>query len=250
MEMSSEHPSGVQKPTFRYQWWLFLIPCKNDIGPEAGTKDVFKQLDHAFQTMGEPRTLPQKKRMTLGCLPVKYLSIEKNDKGADMLDILLQLLHQLLHSLPVSLHLVSKAWIKLVASIAFILPGVSITVTGFPPSPFHLIYPFIENWKSFCLIANLPASAQVFWVTPWVPSPATKHWLPSEFSSSLKLWARPRSTFPKLDLPEPVFSKFVHVSIECWWNIIDHLRFESYIIWRRKKYIIWGIPQLNWMVIW
>ena len=90
---------------------------------------------------------------------------------------------------------------------AFILPGVSITVTGFPSSPFHLIHPVIKSLKGiFCLVANLPASAQVFWVTPWVPSPATKHWLPSEFSSSLKLWDRPRSTFPKLDLPEPVLA--------------------------------------------
>ena len=38
---------------------IMVLPahCKNDIGPEAGTKDVFKQLDHAFQAMCEPRTL-------------------------------------------------------------------------------------------------------------------------------------------------------------------------------------------------
>ena len=63
--------------------------CKNDVGPEAGTKDVFKQLDHAFQTMGEPRTLPKETNDTLLLDSAKYLSIEKNDKGVDVLDLLL-----------------------------------------------------------------------------------------------------------------------------------------------------------------
>ena len=54
------------------------------------------------------------------------------------------------------------------------------------------------------VFSNLPVSAQVFLVTPWVPSPATKHWLPSKSFSALKSCGRPRRTLPKLDLPDPV----------------------------------------------
>ena len=37
------------------------------------------------------------------------MAVEKNDKGVDVLDLLLELLHQLLHSLPVTIHSVSQA---------------------------------------------------------------------------------------------------------------------------------------------
>ena len=33
---------------------------EDDIGPEAGTEDVFKELDHLFQPVGESRTLPKR----------------------------------------------------------------------------------------------------------------------------------------------------------------------------------------------
>ena len=62
-----------------------------------------------------------------------------------MLDLLLEEVDQLLHGLPIPLHLISKAYAKsdclFLHLIYFMLPGVSITVTGFPSSPFHLIYP-------------------------------------------------------------------------------------------------------------
>ena len=64
-------------------------------------------------------------------------------------------------------------------------------------------WPDLRGW----MLSNQPATAQVSWVTPWVPSPATKHWSPSKSFSSLKLCSRPRRTFPRLDLPEPVMRK-------------------------------------------
>ena len=39
------------------------------------------------------------------------LSIEEDDEGVDVLDLLLQLLHQLRHRLAVALHVVSQAWL-------------------------------------------------------------------------------------------------------------------------------------------
>ena len=65
-----------------------------------------------------------------------------------MLDLLLEELDQLLHGLPVPLHLISKAWVKLDCCLLValdILPGVSITVTGFPASPCHLIYQLTKS---------------------------------------------------------------------------------------------------------
>ena len=148
-------------------YYLRLLPahCKNDIGPEAGSKYVFKQLDHAFQAMGEPRTLH--KRMTLDCLPVKYYYILLHEcPVANWLGILTS-------EIPVHWKGWRRRWRawsppsacsptapqspgrppprlqaldqnSLLHLSAFILPGVSITVTGFPPSPFHLIHPVIE----------------------------------------------------------------------------------------------------------
>ena len=39
--------------------------CKNYIGPESRTKDVFKQLDHAFQSMSEPWALLKNKELDI-----------------------------------------------------------------------------------------------------------------------------------------------------------------------------------------
>lgn len=69
--------------------------CKNYVWPESRSKDVLKQQDHAFQTVGKPW----------------FLSIEEDDEGVDVLDLLLQLLHQLRHRLAVALHVVSQAWL-------------------------------------------------------------------------------------------------------------------------------------------
>ena len=144
-------PVGAPKFSQQFARECAVIPahCKDDVGPETGSKDVFKELDHAFQPMGESWTLPEGKEWHTWPLPA-YLPIEKYDKGVDVLDLLLQLLHQLLHSLSVSLHLISEPCVsKLIASLFYLnpvfLPGVSITVTGFSSSPFHLIYQFIRT---------------------------------------------------------------------------------------------------------
>ena len=42
-----------------------------------------------------------------------HLSVEEDDKGVDLLDLLLQELHQLLHSLTIALNIISKAWLDL-----------------------------------------------------------------------------------------------------------------------------------------
>ena len=42
-----------------------------------------------------------------------HLPVEEDDKGVDLLDLLLQELHQLLHSLTIALNIISKAWLDL-----------------------------------------------------------------------------------------------------------------------------------------
>ena len=94
---------------------MFLIfvakSGKDDIRPEARTKAVSKKTWSCFSDHGWTSDSAQKERMTLDGLPVNYLPIEKDDKGVDVLDLLLQLLHQLRHRLAVALHVVSQAWL-------------------------------------------------------------------------------------------------------------------------------------------
>ena len=150
---------------------------KNDVGPEARSKNLFKKCDHTFQTFAKPRPL-NKNRFTRGItinilVCCQYLPIEKYDEGIDLLDLLLQHLHQLLHSLSVSLHIISKAYEKsdclFLHLIYFMLPGVSITVTGFPSSPFHLdlsIRLLIDLEGNFASFLTFPPQHRSFWSHP------------------------------------------------------------------------------------
>ena len=217
---------------------------KNDVGPEARSKNLFKKCDHTFQTFAKPRPL-NKNRFTRGItinilVCCQYLPIEEDDEGVDMLDLILQFVHQLLHSLTVSLHLISQACVKLFVKGRFStswngliqrgnllkyfgpklcqpkaysgdlsLPGVSIIVTGFPLSPAHLglsiYHVLLWMWPN----PNLPALAHVSLVVASTLCPVTKQLLPSGFSST-KLCGRPSSTFPKLDLPTPEKETFCY----------------------------------------
>ena len=86
--------------------------CKNYVWPESRSEDVFKELDHAFQPMSKSWRL----RTSLygwDASIFPHLPVEEDDKGVDLLDLLLQELHQLLHSLTIALNIISKAWLDL-----------------------------------------------------------------------------------------------------------------------------------------
>ena len=137
--------------------------CKNDIWPEPRSEDVFKELDHAFQPMSKSWRL----RTSLygwDASIFPHLPVEEDDKGVDLLDLLLQELHQLLHSLTIALNIISKAWLDLdrkqltdwspilILILVYQMPGVSITVTGFSSSPSHLNQYVSPNYIWYLLL--------------------------------------------------------------------------------------------------
>ena len=90
----------------------YLLTAKMTFGQNPGPKMFSKSLIMLFSpwvNLGDWKM--DLYRWDASIFP--HLSVEEDDKGVDLLDLLLQEVHQLLHSLTIALNIISKAWLDL-----------------------------------------------------------------------------------------------------------------------------------------
>ena len=90
----------------------YLLTSKMTFGQNPGPKMFSKSLIMLFSpwvNLGDWEQFLY--RWDASIFP--HLPVEEDDKGVDLLDLLLQELHQLLHSLTIALNIISKAWLDL-----------------------------------------------------------------------------------------------------------------------------------------